>query len=349
MRRCWISSGLLVALLLVLTLPSAVRAQAQTEYTEVCRFADTRLAEISGLTRSVRHPNVLWALNDSSGGPFLYAVDERSCEILARLRLAGAQARDFEAIAAGRDARGRPTIWVGDIGDNRDSWPSVQVLAVREPKRLSDRTVPIRPWSFTYADRPHDAETLLADPASPRLWVVTKQLASGALVSLAPVLDGGTSTREVSRVGGLVTDGAISPDGSRYVLRDYVDARIFSGPPPGRELQRIALPAQPQGEAITWSAAGDALLIASEGDDRLLRIPVPVESRPTAEPTSEPTSGPTTKPTSGPTAESTLPSTGPPPAVTIVLVLLAVVALSVLMLIAERARRRDGTAESPEQ
>jgi hypothetical protein len=337
-----VSSGSLLALLLVLTLSSADRAQAQTEYTEVCRFADKQLAEISGLTRSVRHPNVLWAINDSSGGPFVYAVDEGTCEILARLRMAGVQARDFEGIASGRDELGRPTIWVGDIGDNRDSWPSVQVLAVREPNQLSDRTVPSRRWSFSYADRPHDAETLLADPVSPRLWVVTKQLASGALVSLAPVLDGGETTQELARVGGLVTDGSISPDGSRYVLRDYVDARIFSGPPPGRELQRITLPVQPQGEAITWSATGDALLIASEGDDRLLRVPIAVEPSPSAEPSRESALEPQRQ-------RPQEPSSGPIPAVTIALVLLAVAALSLVLLIAERARRRGGTAESPEQ
>ena len=127
-----------------------------------------------------------------------------------------------------------------------------------------------------------------------------------------------------------------------YVLRDYVDARIFSGPPPGRELQRITLPVQPQGEAITWSATGDALLIASEGDDRLLRVPIAVEPSPSAEPSRESALEPQRQ-------RPQEPSSGPIPAVTIALVLLAVAALSLVLLISERARRRGGTAESPEQ
>jgi hypothetical protein len=39
----------------------------------------------------------------------------------------------------------------------------------------------------------------------------------------------------------------------------------------------IDLPVQPQGEAITWTSDGRALLIASERDDRLIRVEVPNE------------------------------------------------------------------------
>ena len=73
-----------------------------------------------------------------------------------------------------------------------------------------------------------------------------------------------------------MTDGAISPDGSGYVLRDYGDAVLYAGLPPGREVARIPLPYQFQGEAITWAADGLSLLIAGERDDRLLRVALPV-------------------------------------------------------------------------
>ena len=343
MRRCWISSGTAVGLLL-LSLQLVPQAVAQPDVVEVCRFADARLAEISGLTRSIRHPNILWAINDSSGGPFVYAVDERTCAIRARLRIDGAQARDFEAITSGRDERGRPTLWVGDIGDNRDSWPDVQVLSVREPKRLMDQSVSAQRWSFTYADRPHDAETLIADPMSPRLWIATKQLASGALVSLAPVLAGGSQTEELSRVGGLITDGAMSPDGSRYVLRDYVDARIFTGPPPGQEILRISLPVQPQGEAITWSADGGALLIASEGDQRLLQVSIPDAASPTQQAAADVPNADVTN-TEVIAAPSSDPTSDLSTTATVALVVLVIAVLSAVLLVAERARRRDAPEE----
>lgn len=242
----------------------------------VCRFQDKRLTEISGMATSLDHPDTIYLHNDSSGGPYVYAVSATTCQVKARLRIAGSQARDFEAMAVGRDAKGRSVLWIADIGDNLDTWDAVELLRVREPTELVDQTLKAKRYRFTYDDRPHNAETLLADPRNQRLWVVTKQLASGSLYSLPSPLRKAklNIAQRVRKEGGLITDGAIAPDGTRYVLRDYYDAVIYAGLPPGREVKRIYLPAQPQGESITWSADGRWLLIASERDDRLLRVAV---------------------------------------------------------------------------
>lgn len=258
-----------------LTVVWAPAATAQT--TVVCTFKDARFTEISGLATSIQHPHTIWLHNDSSGGPVIYAVDSKTCITRATIKISGAKARDFEAIAVGSDRRGRPVIWLGDIGDNKDSWPYVEVLRIREPARLASQTVPAKAYRFTYGDRPHNAEALLADPSGPRLWVVTKQLAHGSLYSLPyPLRQNALNiARKLQIEGGLITDGAISPDGTKYVLRDYVNAVVYSGLPPGREVARIALPYQFQGEAITWTSDSRALLIASERDDRLLTVNIP--------------------------------------------------------------------------
>ncbi len=247
----------------------------------VCRFSDPRFTEISGMAPSIRHPDVLWIHNDSGGGPRLFAVDLTTCETLATVTVKGARARDFEAIASGRDGNGKPVLWLGDVGDNLDSWDSVEVLAIREPKRLRSRRVSAEAFSFTYADRPHNAETLLASPRGGRLWVVTKQLAHGSLYRLpSPLRPGIVNVAKKLQVeGGLITDGAVSPQGDRYVLRDYVDAVIYDGLPPGTEVARIRLPYQTQGEAISWSSDGRSLLVTSERDDRLIRVSVPLVLR----------------------------------------------------------------------
>ena len=226
---------------------------------------------------SIRHANVLWLHNDSGNGPSLYAVDSRTCATLARVTVRGAQARDWEAIASGRDDRGRPVLWLGDIGDNRDSWPNVSILRIPEPKSLRDQTVRALTYRFTYDDRPHNAEALLANPRRAQLWVITKQLAHGGLYALPNPPRG--VARRIRTEGGLVTDGAVSPTGDRYVVRDYVDAVFYRGLPPGREVARVELPMQVQGEAIAWAPDGQSLFIASERDNRLIRIPVPPAAR----------------------------------------------------------------------
>lgn len=254
----------------------AAPAQAVEGVQEQCRFTDPRFTEISGLTYSQRHEDVLYLHNDSSGGPLVFAVDAETCRTLATLTITGIEARDLEAIGSGRDERGRPVLWVADIGDNRDSWPEVRLHRIREPRRLVDQDVRAVTYRFTYPDRPHNAEAILADPDSERVWVVTKQSARGRLYALPNLRrDRVVVARPVEDVGAFVTDAAISPDGSRFVIRDYVDAEVRSGLPPGSDPRTVYLPIQLQGEAVTWTTDGSALLVASERDSRLLRVEVP--------------------------------------------------------------------------
>lgn len=271
------TAGLLATVLVGMTVPLAAPAAAVDGVTEVCSFTDDRFTEISGMAYSQRHDDVIYLHNDSSGGPRIYAVDALTCETLATLTVAGIEARDMEAIGSGRDGKGRPVLWIGDIGDNRSSWPEVRLHRVREPKVLRDRTVASRTYRFTYPERPLDAEALLADPASSRVWVVTKQLAKGTLYALPERLSRSevNVAAPVGTTGALVTDGSVSPDGTRFALRDYVDAEVFDGLPPGADAQTVYLPLQLQGEAMTWTQDGAALLVASERDDRLLRVEVP--------------------------------------------------------------------------
>ncbi len=290
MRRALAAVLAILGLMACAAVPAAVAA----DVVRVCRFSDSRFTEISGMTFSLRHPDVIWLHNDSSGGPYIYAVDSTNCRTRARVSLTGIDARDIEAIAAGRDARGRPVLWIGDLGDNLDSWPEVRLHRIREPRVLVDQSIRPRTYRVTYRDRPHNAEALLADPGSTRLWIVTKQLAHGRLYVL-PARMSQTElniARPIRREGGLVTDGAISPDGSRYVLRDYVNALVFDGLPPGALDETISLPVQPQGEAVTWTPDGQALLVASERDDRLLRVDLP-GAAPSASPTRPEPSSPT--------------------------------------------------------
>ena len=301
------------------------------------------------MTYSLRHAGVIWLHNDSGGGPYIYAVDSSTCRTLARVRLDGIDARDIEAIAAGRDRKGRPVLWVADIGDNLDSWPEVYLHRIREPTVLVDQAVTPRTYRVTYRDRPHDAEALLADPTSTRLWIVTKQLAHGRLYSLPKRLSSTelNVARPVHREGGLVTDGAISPDGRRYVLRDYINALVVTGLPPGEVAETIGLPLQPQGEALTWTPDGTALLVASERDNRLLRVEVSGLAASTA--SSEPTLAPVspTKSTDGSTPTAAQPTAGAaddgrPAALLVTLagVLLGGVVVAALLISGSRLRRR---------
>ena len=281
-RACVATAVGLAALGVVFGTGPTSPAYADDEARIICRWTDPRLDEVSGIALSGVHRRIAWVHNDSGGGPYLYALDTTTCVVRARIRISNIGARDIEGMAAGLDARGRHVLWVGDVGDNRDSWPSVRIHAVAEPLVLRDQSLPAATYRFTYRDGPFNAETVLALPARPRLWVVTKQLAQGGIYPLPDPL----SARGVSKLvragatQGLVTDGAMSPTGTRYVLRDYLWAYVFDGRPPGRQVARITLPTQPQGEAITWAADGRGLLTAGERDNALWYVPLPGELQP---------------------------------------------------------------------
>jgi hypothetical protein len=266
-----------VALLMMLVLAPAGPAAASTAPDVMCEFTDLRLSEISGMAPSALHRGVMWVHNDSGDDAKLYALKLNDCSIVGELSLQGVSARDFEGLAAGVDPKGRPVLWVGDIGDNRDSWSDVSIYRIREPKKLGNTSAQVSRYRFTYDDRPHNAETILADPQSQQIWIVTKQLASGSIYALPKKMkkSGINIAEKIGSASGLITDGAMKPDGSGFVLRDYFDSQFYVGKPMGELVQEIELPAQPQGEAIAWLPGENAVVIASEGDNRLLRVPGP--------------------------------------------------------------------------
>jgi hypothetical protein len=295
--------------------PGGATAAALAPAELVCRISDERLVEISGITWSRSHPGVYWLHNDSGGGPYLYAVDGATCRTLARIRVAGIGARDLEAIATGTDPRGRSVLWLGDVGDNNDSWPSVRIHAIVEPERLVDQEVLATTYRFGYADGAHNAEAILADPSEPRLWVVTKQLATGGVWSVPLSSTAPAVASRIADVGGLVTDAAMSPDGTRYVIRDYVWAYLHEAPVSATSLAattRIELPQQMQGEAITFTADGTGLLVASEGERALWLVPLRDVASPTSTQTSPTTSAPSgATPSAGNVAGSATPTAVP--------------------------------------
>ena len=244
----------------------------------LCEFDSAELAEVSGLATSIRHPGIVWATNDSGGGPYLYAIDTDDCRIRATLRLLDTPARDHEALATGRDARGRAVIWVGDIGDNRGTWPYARIHKVVEPRALRDRDVEVTTYRFTYPDGPVDAEALMAAPDREQLWVISKEDGVGAEFALPSPMSPAQEPMVATRVGparSQITDAAMAPDGTRYVVRDYLSAEVFSGEPPGAAQARFRLPLQPQGESVTWTADGRSLLVASERSGALIEVDVP--------------------------------------------------------------------------
>ena len=173
---------------------------------------------------------------------------------------------DVEALAPASPTE----VWVGDIGDNTASRPSVTVLRV--PSGPGDRTVTPPAYTLVYPDGAHDAEALLAAPDG-RLLVVSKELFGGAVYAAPRHLSASAPNqlRKVTRPMGFVTDGAFFPDGRHYVLRDYGTAAVYTYPGNVR-VASFRLPDQPQGEGIAVDADGWVHVSSEGAHSKVLRV-----------------------------------------------------------------------------
>ena len=261
---------------------------------------DERLNESSGLALGLRNPGVLWSLNDSGGGAFLFALNEEGV-VLSRYNVKGAFNFDWEDMASGADSIGTPVLYVADIGDNFEIRSDVQIYAVEEPKldashqKAGEQEVEVRAiYRASYPDGMHNAESLLCHPSTGRLFIITKKpsgecgvyafpekLNSGGIMTLERVAD--IRLTEMTRKGKrpidnrLSTAACFSPDGNKLVLMTYSSLYEWDLPKSvplrdalAKKPLRIETPFMNQAEAVCYSQEGTHFWCTSE------RLPAPL-------------------------------------------------------------------------
>ncbi len=270
-----------------------VQAVAPLAVERTGAFASPRVRESSGVVVSGAHPGVVWTINDSGDGPTLYATDLSGADRGA-LRVVDAEAVDWEDLGRGPCPVGPGTcLFVGDVGDNAQTRPSVTVYAVPEPAppagpadtaRLTDSPAALR---LRYPDHPHDVEALFVTREG-TLYLVTKGRSGAVLVFRVPRRAWGTAdvvtatpVQTLPLVPNAlarrwVTGAALGPDGRRVVLRTYAELLFFDLEADGTLSPRGEAcdirGREPQGEAVAFLDAARVVVTSEAG----MRAPGPI-------------------------------------------------------------------------
>jgi hypothetical protein len=276
MRR--LSYAAVIASLLFSVLSGSLAGQGTIRQWSKFNLQSKEITESSGICASRRNDGIYYTHNDSGDTARFFKFDRKG-QILATYNVTNAnKAIDWEDIASATIA-GKPYIFCGDIGDNKSKRTEIYVYRIPEPAGKGDVAAD-RIYTLTYPDGPHNAETLLVDPRSGDIEIVTK--ISDKPSSVFKLSRPGASGRYVlTKVGDLqvgsgfamaklVTGGDVSPDSKHVILRTYAEAWEYDISTSFDSWIRatprhIQTNAEMQGEAICYSRNGEALLTSSEG------------------------------------------------------------------------------------
>src|SRR5262249_26218557 len=140
-----------------------------------------------------------------------------------------------------------------------------------------------------YPDGPHNAETLLVDPDTADIYVVTKGDSEGSRVYVAPAPQSTSVVIELAYIGSLpfgsppytgsrlATGGSVAPDGSAALIRTYDTVFLLPRAPQATLAEALfsppcALPAPDEGngEGISFGADAASYFALGEGEEPTL-------------------------------------------------------------------------------
>ncbi len=235
-----------------------------------------QLEEASGLVASITNPGYLWTHNDSGNPAELFLIDEHA-DVALTIKLKGIKNRDFEDISMGPGPDGKNYIYVGDIGDNLAVFNEKVIYYFEEPKLNGQNKFELTEFDtlvLKLSDGVRDTETLMIDPLSKDLFIISKREDSVRLYQL-PFPYTTKDTLTAQKVATLpyykIVAGDISRDGQEVLLKDY--DHIYYWKKTGAETivdllkkapVEIPYDREPQGESIAWSLSGDGFFTLSE-------------------------------------------------------------------------------------
>lgn len=278
--------------------PAAVPDEPETvEYQsarELCKLANNKVTESSGLACSRNAPGVFWTHNDSGDAPRVFAFNTAGKDLGACL-VTGIRARDWEDMASFK-VQGKSFLLLGDVGDNEKNNDVHELYLVGEPavdpgRGLAVQQMPVLSViRYRYEDGRHNCESIAVDPVTRTILLVTKDGGKKCSAYAIPFPRQPSAEPVVARkIAALsiptATGMDVSANGRRAVVVTYGDAYEYKRGADedwaaafARQPRKLPMPRRAQGESICYGPDGKTLYLTSE------KVPSPLWEIPAERP-----------------------------------------------------------------
>lgn len=255
------------------------------------------LIESSGVATCSFVENSIWTHNDSGHSRHLFLL-KTDGKLLAKVELLNTRNVDWESMCR-FTIDGSSYLMVGDVGDNLARRESCQLYLIKEPdlsSKLTARTgkepietsVEAARIEFTYPDGARNCEAIAVDVLAKQVWLIQKiyldkrgEASPGVYVlplSLAPLDKPMVAKRIADFPPSNVTGMDFSPDGKRLIIRNYLNAHLYSRieDESWEDVIKktnpnvVVLPLQRQGESVCFTRDSASVILTSE----LIRQPI---------------------------------------------------------------------------
>ncbi|MFC2083548.1 lamin tail domain-containing protein [Bacteroidota bacterium] len=228
------------------------------------------VVEASGIVASRKYQNVLWTHNDRNNQNRIFSLNTRGRH-LGIYYLDGIDNRDWEDIAIGPGpVEGLSYLYIGNFGDNFAEYNLKYIYRIVEPEvsfnqeSVETTIYDVETIILQYPDGVRDAETLLLDPITKDLYIISKREFEDIRVYRAPYPQLTNEVVIMEHVKTLLhsqlVGGDVSMTGNEILLKDYSTLFYWQ-----RDTQKplweafdtdpLILPyiTEVQGEAVCWS------------------------------------------------------------------------------------------------
>lgn len=233
---------------------------------------ESSLIEASGIVISMANPGFIWSHEDKNNANILFLIDQQTGETAAKYVLKGMRNRDWEDIEIGPGPEADTYyVYLAETGDNAQVYRDYLIYRFKEPVfQESHRGQTIEfdtdydEINFSYPDRrAYDSETLLIDPKTKDLFLVTKRTFF-SMIFVLPYPQKTGEPMQAILVGEFpftrAVGGNISLDGNEMLIKTYETIMFWQRQENEnmvdffKKTPRIAPynPTEPQGEAICF-------------------------------------------------------------------------------------------------